>query len=358
MKIEGQAWGRSSYVKNQTVETKQAGKFSDALAAQPRQDTLTILYRPPVEETVPAQAETAVASGPLPADVVQAKRQEAELSGGLLSLFYREVAGGKADRALETSVVIDMFPSSTASSEVRAKLAELREAAANADYTGMSYGEIGTAIWERYNAAFGGNMPAITTFFGPPDWVDINNQFVVEFEHMVTFPVEREIWKDTRLEPGDEGYDEYLYSQYGALNRMKDYNGMSVREKEQAILEKYAGKDTLLDFLNMQGELSHAGVLSNKMGGKGASEYLWAIGNHLPYAYFFDNVLNNTPISQRQWDRALYGQLDIHSFAAGLKEHMQHLSFSGFDFNVADVVTQGIDDLLAALERRDAAGQH
>lgn len=348
MKIEGQAWGRNSYEKAQTVETKQAGKFSDALAAQPRQDTLTISYRPPVEET-------ASASEPLSADVVQAKRQEAERSCGLLNLFYREVAGGKADRAVsETSVVIDMFPSSTASSEVRAKLAELRAAAANADYTGMSYGEIGAAIWERYNAAFDGNMPAITTFAGPPDWVDINNQFETEWNHMVRFPVEREIWQDTRLERGDKGYAEYLRSQYGSLSWMADYNGMSVKEKEQAIMEKYAGKDTLLDFLNMQGELHWSGVLGHKMGGKALSQYIWAIENQLNHSYFFDNMLTGTPVSQLQWNRALYGRFDVHSFAASLKERMQHLTFSGFDFDVAGAVTKGIDDLLAALEQRDA----
>ena len=45
--------------------------------------------------------------------------------------------------------------SSEVSASTEAKLAELREIAKNADYTGMSYSEIYKTIYDRYNEASG-----------------------------------------------------------------------------------------------------------------------------------------------------------------------------------------------------------
>ena len=310
MRIENRPVGQTSDGVSRGTETKQSGKFSDALAAQtakPRTDTLEISCPAAVDT---AQSEAVKAAGPAP----------------------------------------EILPTDS----VQVKLEKLRQIAEQADYTGMSYKEISDAIWKRYNDAFDGNMAAITTFPSPPDWGRINNQFVEEWVQAVEYPIQREIRKDTGLEPGDKGYMEYRCSRYGSAHFMTQYDGLSVEEKEQAILEKYAGKDTLLDFLNMQDELHRAGVLGHKMGGKAMSQYFWAIQDQLKHSYFFDNFLTGAPIRQKQWDAALYGKFDVHSFAAGLKEHMQHLTFSGFDFDVAGAVSKGIDDLIAALEKRDA----
>ena len=62
------------------------------------------------------------------------------------------------------------------------------------------------------------------------------------------------------------------------------YDGMSSEEREAAIKEKYSGKNTTLDFLKMQGELMHSGVLEHVMGDE-ARTYCDIIGLQFDYAY-------------------------------------------------------------------------
>ena len=56
----------------------------------------------------------------------------------------------------------------------------------NADYTGMSSEEIYAEIWQRYNTAFDGNMPAIYSYLvGGWEWQVIGNQYASEFSNIV-----------------------------------------------------------------------------------------------------------------------------------------------------------------------------
>ena len=55
-----------------------------------------------------------------------------------------------------------------------------------------------------------------------------------------------------------------------------------------AIRLKYAGKNTLLDFLNMQGELFATGVMDHKLGSEGAFWYQNDLENKLQTMFFPD----------------------------------------------------------------------
>lgn len=251
------------------------------------------------------------------------------------------------------------------------KLAKLRQMAEEADYTGMSYGEIYSAIWDRYNEAFDGNMPAITATIGVaiPDWDDIHTQFVDEYCHNVLYPLREEFRRNTGIsvstwskdnyaqhERDMDTFHKYVQFKYGDLHAQAlGYGGMSTEEIEQAICQKYAGKDTLRDFLNMQGELYRSGVLSNKLGSEGASAYLSAINSQLPKTYFFDEFIKGTvmDISQSRWDAALDGRFDAHAFAADMRESLKTANYSGWNFDIAGAISQGIDYLLISLDQTE-----
>lgn len=156
------------------------------------------------------------------------------------------------------------------------KLEKLSQIIASVDYTGMSYTEIYCDIWDRYNAAFGGNMSAITSGLWKGDnWYGINNHFVDETCKYVYNPLDREIWKDSQLRSRDKGYAEE-YIAHGGKNFRAAALGYQVdnfEDCELAIRLKYAGKNTFLDFLNMQGELFATGVMDYKLGSEGAFWY-------------------------------------------------------------------------------------
>nr|WP_326175637.1 hypothetical protein [uncultured Oscillibacter sp.] len=66
----------------------------------------------------------------------------------------------------------------TVSSATHAKLKQLAELNAQADYAGMSPDEIHAEIWNRYDEAFDGNMIAIRgCVAGPSEWGEIGYQF-------------------------------------------------------------------------------------------------------------------------------------------------------------------------------------
>ena len=70
------------------------------------------------------------------------------------------------------------YGSVTVSNATQAKLKQLAELDAQADYTGMSPDEIYAEIWNRYNEAFDGNMIAILgCVAGPSEWGEIGYQF-------------------------------------------------------------------------------------------------------------------------------------------------------------------------------------
>ncbi|MCL1809751.1 MAG: hypothetical protein FWG42_08350 [Clostridiales bacterium] len=132
-----------------------------------------------------------------------------------------------------------------------AQLADLRKAAENSNYAGMTLAQVYKEIFDRYNNAFNGNIHAIACFVETClEWGDINNQFVTELDS--TFK------SFFRENPS--------VTQRGAYNEMMGYAGMAFSEIEAAITEKYGGDGSVAGFMNMIGEMMRSGTLDNKMG--------------------------------------------------------------------------------------------
>ena len=241
------------------------------------------------------------------------------------------------------------------------KLVKLKEIAANTDFSGMSYTEIYTNLWKSYDDAFGGNMPAIMSGLAQSqEKHSIHNQFMDDYEKYVSQPLRTQIFQETGCVYGTDAYDEVVKEYIGDKEICPfdsialGYGGMSIEEKEAAIYQKYAGKNTLQDFLNMQGELFKTGVLDNKMGPSASFQYLSILGRQLEKHFFPENVLSMENITQSQWDSVYNTSFDAVSFLTEMKDAIKHMTFSNFDFNVEEVLSQGIDDLLNKLAEKDS----
>lgn len=312
----------------------QAGKFGQILAAAPREpkDTLTISHRAPAVEETPAGAAASDAAG----------------------------VGRAAPQAAPSGSATDIRPGDSA----QVKLAKLQQMAEEADYTGMSYAEIYSTLYNQYNDAFDGNFPAINNFYLSNEWSDIKYQFYENVRDYVRIPMLREFEAETGIRgayfipqthrEADRAFSQYISSKYGDFRaEALGYGNMSMEEVEQAIYEKYKGKNTLRDFLNMQGELFDTGVMMNKLGVDGSVAYRRALDDQLPRTYFFDEYMGTTPmnISQARWDAVLDGKFDAHAFASDMRESLKNTSFSGWDFDIEGAISKGIDYLLEAVER-------
>ncbi|MBD5119088.1 MAG: hypothetical protein HDT37_08265 [Clostridiales bacterium] len=352
MKIDNRPSGWNTPRNVTRTDAAQTGKFQQTLATctslREPEDTITISYRAPAVEEAPVSV---AASGAVSVSnaAAEAVRNTASRTGGA------EILPGD-------------------STEV--KLAKLRQMAEEADYTGMSYDDIRTSIWNRYNDAFDGNMAAITTFPITHEWIDVNNQYSAEYCLNVLYPLQEEFRLSTGInvstwskdnyaqhERDMDAFHEYVRSKYGdTAGRELGYVDMSVKEREQAICQKYAGKNTLRDFLNMQGELYQSGVLSNKLGRDGAWAYIKAINYQLPATFFPDiyyDFSNDLPmnIPQSRWDAVLDGKFDARAFAADMRETLKTMNFSGWDFDIEGAISKGIDYLLEAVAKAQQAEQ-
>lgn len=313
----------------------QAGKFRQILAAAPREpkDTLTISHRAPAVEETPAGAAASDAAG----------------------------VGRAAPQAAPSGSATDIRPGDSA----QVKLAKLQQMAEEADYTGMSYGEIYTAIWNRYDQAFDGNWASIDAFnqiMGPVDGYAADQQFHAEIQRNISIPLKLEFKEETGIDVrvwtkegwpqhnrDMQAYCEYVVSKYGNLRAQAlGYGDMTTEEMEQAIYKKYEGKHTLRDFLNMQGELFHSGVMTDKLGTDGMFAYWKVMDEQLTRTYFFDDYMNVTDISQARWDAVLDGKFDAHAFASDMRETVKNSSWS---FDMEKAINKGIDYLLEAVER-------
>lgn len=143
---------------------------------------------------------------------------------------------------IETHTTKNPVINSTDSVDV--KLEKLRQMAANDDFTGMSDAEIYKAVYDRYDDAFNGNMPAILVGIYPGD-----GSISIGGEKIKTRIVEQ--FRDQARN-------------ISAFDEAMGYENLSFDEKEAAIIKKYTGKTTFSDFINMQGELQLSGVLKNK----------------------------------------------------------------------------------------------
>lgn len=350
MKIESQLRSCRSTPRTVTKTDKtQAGKFQQALGAVPQEpkDTFTLSSRAPTVEETPVNAAALGASTQRPAI---------------------EDASNAAPQTAAPASATEILPGDT----TEVKLAKLRKMSEEADYTGMAYDEIQSAIYNRYNDVFNGNMAAIITFVGGSglsDWGEINNQFVDETRDYVWIPMLREFEAETGIRGAyffpsysgteeDKAFSQYVSSKYGNLYAaMLGYGDMGIEETEQVIYKKYAGKDTLRDFLTMQGELYHSGVLTSKFGGEGAWAYISAISYQLPKTYFPDIYYKAgyLDIPQSRWDAVLDGKFDAQAFASDMRESLKTANFSGVNFDIQGAISQGIDYLLEAVAKAQQA---
>lgn len=249
---------------------------------------------------------------------------------------------------IAANVAAPSDPEILPSDSIQVKLDKLQQIAQNADYTGMSYAEIHKTIWDRYNTAFDGNLAGIH-FGGFGQWGDISNQFEKEIMHAVLNPMRREVANEAGMSIDDQRFDDHFYPMYKEITAATlGYNTTDVDEIEASILTKYQGKDTLMDFLNMQGELYQTGVLRSKMGFDGVGQYMSMLHRQMDQTYDPDP---RTYLSQEQLDPVLHSKFNASGFFNGMRTTLANTTFSNFDFDIEEVLYRGIDDMMAALER-------
>ena len=273
----------------------------------------------------------------------------------------------------------------TVSNACHAKLKQLAEIDAQADYTGMSPDEIYAEIWNRYDEAFDGNLIAIRgCVAGPAEWGEVGHQFYTEVTRHIFNPAINAAWKEG-VELDGRPYTEWTYEEKTDLDRscrekadkvvfdakMKvlGYDGMSFDEREAAIREKYAGKNTTIDFLKMQNELQETGVLNNKMGWESARLYRAMLEVQLEDLFNPNSISavgyeKHSLMTADQWYRVANQPFDTAQFAAAMKDNLHRVSGHNgwtedyvklmeglFDHFITGAADDGLDSLLdAAIE--------
>ena len=235
----------------------------------------------------------------------------------------------------------------------KAKLKQLMEINSQTDFTGMSSEEIYADIWNRYDEAFDGNMVAIMSgiLTGPREWADVHNQFYDEAYRYAsaTRKAAGEVQTPLGAEAGSSGTGNVSYD---AFVKVLGYEGMSFEEREAAIKEKYAGKNTALDFLKMQGELNLSGVLAHKMGKK-ADTYCAMLGIEFERALNPNSIYNvgfekSSDMTMDQWNHALAQPFDTAKFAAAMKENLSRISvINGYSADIEKMMSDCIDRFIS-----------
>lgn len=205
------------------------------------------------------------------------------------------------------------------------KLDELAAVTARTDYTGMAPDEIFAEIWNRYDEAFDGNMIAATGLIaGPVEWTYVNNHFSAVVNHYADAAGRTPLLK------------------------VLGYDGMSYEEMETAIREKYAGKNTALDFIKMQSELRKTGILEHKLGEE-TSIYCDLIQTQFEHAFNPDYLKKDGAdvilhISTAQWNRIADQPLDTAKLAAGMREQLGRIrSANGYTDEIVKTMEDCMD---------------
>ena len=205
-------------------------------------------------------------------------------------------------------------------------------------------------------------MVVITALIaGPAEWGVVNNQFVREiYEHIIrpeekaariTAGVAQVCTYEEKRALEKSCYEEACCVSRDARWKALGYEGMSFEEREAAIKEKYAGKNTTLDFLKMQSELERSGVLEHKMGDE-ARTYCAIIGIQFDDAFNPNSIDNVGPerytlMTADQWYRVANQPFDKAGFAATMKEHLGRIgSANGYTDNIIKMMEDCIDQFV------------
>lgn len=268
----------------------------------------------------------------------------------------------KSLSAAEAELDTTIYPTDS----VEVKLEKLAKIAETADYTGMTYSEIYTEIWNRYDAAFDGKLSAITSLLipMPNEWTYIANQFNSEAGAAVFTPLYEEFVDQGYLKDGEFFYtNPHVRQVYSDIQSAPyGYAGLSYEEKQQLIYEKYKNCNTYLDFMSMQGELQNTLVTLDRLGPEGESNYRFALDMQLTYFYFYPkenllersrgtNVSPESLLSDADWNRILNEPFDTVTFLSGLKESLHTIHFPTNTINMESVISSQIDELLHLFDK-------
>ncbi len=245
------------------------------------------------------------------------------------------------------------------------RLEKLRKMAEVSDYSGMSYEDIHTTIWNRYNTAFGGRLAAITSCAGAMSkaWCDINNQYVKETDKYISIPLTKSLEAQGLIVAG-----RYSEEANRIISDMASapfgYSGMSYEEKEAAIFEKYKGRDSYLDFLSMQGELFKTGVYWNKLGGEGVHQ----LRSHMSYEAeqkYFPARLREAGIfvepgsripdeyitSEAKFETLFNLRFDVRTFYQGMRDTLRTMIVESSSYDIKGVIEKCINESELMLEK-------
>lgn len=159
--------------------------------------------------------------------------------------------------------------------DTQAKLDKISAAIKETDYSGMSKTDIFADIEGKYANAFD-DFYATFAVWTCEEYNMIHCQFCDDVDNNVG-----SYWKNSdTLEA-------------------RGYTGMSYDEVEAAIKEKYIGKTSFMDQLNLFGELFSSGVLSNKFGWDMATDMVSNLNLSLDMRGFYENE----PLTKSEWLR-------------------------------------------------------
>ena len=315
-------------------------------------------------------AQSKVSEG-MAASTAEVPAQSGWLSGGEALKLYQESSAAQTNKSIaehralaaaanpKEEVALHETTAILPTDSAKVKLEKLRQIDEASDYSGMSYEEIYTDLWNRYNQAFDGNLAAILSdlCIGPSYWIDASNQFR-EAEHQYIIDPRRMERKAAGLDCSNaQEWSDIRSAPFG-------YGGMSFAEKEAAILRKYRGKNTLMDFLNMQGELLQLGVLDDKIGRDGAYmhgiDLSGKVSKHLYWQWENSPIKAERPygvsetrlFTEAMWDRLLNSSFDINHIPDGSDRSSVLEGLDVEDFSpVGDPADQQIDELFKLLDR-------
>ena len=118
-------------------------------------------------------------------------------------------------------------------------------------------------------------------------------------------------------------------------------------------LRKYKGKNSLQDFLEMQGELNDTGVLWHKLGGSDRlGEYYSSLNTQINLTYFYDNYVYEYPLEPGQYESTLLKRFEPASFFSDVKQTILRSTYMHYNlgYDVKAQVLQDVDWMMSLFQ--------